>query len=66
MDSQRCIHDMVMRFKFVRHFYLKKKGEREAEAACGSSFVLFSTAQEYRLSVHLTISNLILKWVRDL
>lgn len=25
MDSQRRIHDMVMRFKFVRRFYLKKK-----------------------------------------
>lgn len=25
MDSQRCIHDMVMRFKFVRHFWPEKK-----------------------------------------
>lgn len=28
MDSQRRIHDMVMRFKFVRHFWPEKKRGR--------------------------------------
>lgn len=57
MDSQRRIHDMVMRFKFVRRFYLKKK----KECGCGSGFVLFSTAKECNFSVTLSIPNAILK-----
>lgn len=50
MDSQRCIHDMVMRFQFVRHFYLKKQATHD------SGFVLFSTGQVYSFCCHFTSS----------